>query len=343
MAQDEHAKIVRRGAEALQEWRQQNPGVRLDLQDAMLRRADLTHANLSEANLRNANLEWGDLRWADLVEADLSGAVLNRADFHKADLQGADLRRADLTNANLEDANFKDAILAQAIFSHTRMANTDFSGALGLDRTNHPARSEIDDETINKSGGLPDHFLSGCGRHMTYQATVYRVLIGSPSDVQDERRAARDTIRAWNDHHSRYLGAVALPIMWETHATPRLGGSPQEIINPQIVEPSQILVCIFWTRLGTPTDKWESGTAEEIERFLSQGKPVLVYFCKRLLPHNTDVQEWTRLQDFKKKIMNRGLIGEFESPEELTKKLDQRLTETVRGLLAWPDPRGWRR
>ena len=139
------------------------------------------------------------------------------------------------------------------------------------------------------------------------------------------------------------MGGVILPVMWETHSTPRLGGRPQEIINPQVVEPSQILVAVFWHRLGTPTTEWESGTVEEIEHFISQGKPALVYFCGRSLPQDTDVNEWTRLQDFKKKIMDRGLIAEFGTTDEFAKKLDKHLTETVRQLVAGPDPSGWKR
>ena len=70
MANEEHVKIVKQGAEAIQEWRGANPDLRLDLSDANLRNADLIGANLSCANLRDSKL------W----EADLFGAKFSSAE-----------------------------------------------------------------------------------------------------------------------------------------------------------------------------------------------------------------------------------------------------------------------
>jgi hypothetical protein len=345
MANKEHVEIVKQGAEAISQWREGHPGEQLDLSGATLRRASLEHADLREANLRGADLEWADCRWSDFVGADLSGATLKRADLFKADLQKADLRGADLSGTNLEDAVLQDAVVAETIFSHTRMLNTDLSNALGLERTVHPTISEFDPESENKSGDLPNHFLMGCGRNMPFKATVYRVLIGSPSDVKEEREMARDTVYQWNDRNSKSMRAVLLPVLWETHSTPRLGkGRAQTVLNEQIVEPSQILVVIFWHRLGTPTDEWESGTVEEIERFLSKQKPVLAYFCDRPVPQDIDQEEWRRFLEFKKKIMAEGgLVREFTTPKDLADALRDHLTATVRELLGPTPGEEWRR
>ena len=338
MAQKEHIDIVRQGSDEITEFRSKHPDVHLDLQGEDLRRIDLTHANLSGANFKGANLEWADFRWADLVGTDFSGANLSRADLHKADLRDANLKNAILTNTNLEDASLQDAILVKAVFSHTRMLSTDLTDAIGLDRTKHLTKSEIDSETVNKSGKLPDSFLAGCGRKITYLATVYRVLIGSPNDVQEERRIARETVYSWNDYNSKSMGAVLLPILWETHSTPSINGQgPQKVLNAQVVEPSQILVAIFWHRLGTPTDRYDSGTVEEIERFIAQKKPTLVYFCTRAIPQSIEADEFKRLQNFKNILKSKGLFAEFETKEELSIKLEKHLTETVRNLLASPN------
>jgi len=50
---------------------------------------------------------------------------------------------------------------------------------------------------------------------------VYRVMIGSPSDLAEERQAATDAINEWNAQHADAEGAVLLPVKWETHALPR--------------------------------------------------------------------------------------------------------------------------
>jgi len=61
----------------------------VDLQEALLRYADLRGADLTGARLR----------MVDLCSADLSGALLCGADLRAANLNGADLSGADLREA----------------------------------------------------------------------------------------------------------------------------------------------------------------------------------------------------------------------------------------------------
>lgn len=84
------------------------------------------------------------------------------------------------------------------------------------------------------------------------QASILRVLIASPSDVDEEREAIRRVMEQWNAQYSSTLGAVLLPVDWRTHATLEMGERPQGILNRQLVETSDIVVAVFWTRLGTP-------------------------------------------------------------------------------------------
>ena len=49
MANEEHVKIVKQGADAIQKWREVKTGVQLDLFKADLRVADLISANLTDA------------------------------------------------------------------------------------------------------------------------------------------------------------------------------------------------------------------------------------------------------------------------------------------------------
>ena len=43
---------------------------------------------------------------------------------------------------------------------------------------------------------------------MTTKATVYHVLVASPSDVQDERDAACEAMYAWNADHAADKGIL---------------------------------------------------------------------------------------------------------------------------------------
>src|SRR5580658_9347891 len=116
---------------------------------------------------------------------------------------------------------------------------------------------------------------------MSSKAQIYRILIASPSDMPEEREAATQAVHDWNDQHAIAESVVLLPVKWETHAMPQAGVRPQAAINRQLVKNSDILVGMFWTKIGTSTGVAESGTAEEIDQFVAAGKPALFYFSSR--------------------------------------------------------------
>lgn len=65
---------------------------------------------------------------------------------------------------------------------------------------------------------------------------------------------------------------------------------------------------MFWTKFGTPTDKYGSGTEEEIEEMLSSGKQVFMYFLDIPVELSTvDMEQYGKLKDFKNKYENRGI------------------------------------
>jgi len=164
-------------------------------------------------------------------------------------------------------------------------------------------------------------------------AVIYKVLIASPGDVSEERDAVREAIDAWNSAHSDSYGVYLRPVRWELDATPEMGGRPQEIVNRQIVEGSDILIGVFWTRLGTPTGEAESGTAEEVERFRSAGKPVLLYFSHREIdPSEIAQEQYAALLRYREKCEAQGLISAFRSVGELREQLQGHITKTVARL-----------
>jgi hypothetical protein len=126
------------------------------------------------------------------------------------------------------------------------------------------------------------------------------VLIASPSDLAEERQIATEAINEWNSQYAMAEGAVLLPVKWETHATPRSGVRPQQAINEELVQSSDILVGMFWTRFGTNTGIAESGTVEEIDQFLAAAKPAMLYFSRRPIdPNSINLKQQKKLQNFK--------------------------------------------
>jgi hypothetical protein len=165
---------------------------------------------------------------------------------------------------------------------------------------------------------------------MSFQAIVFNVMIASPGDVQKERNIIREVVHEWNSVHSTYRRIVLLPVGWETHSTPLMGDRPQEIINAQVLRDSDLLIAVFWTRLGTPTGKAVSGTVEEIDEHIRAGKPALIYFSSTpVRPESVDEDQYRLLKEFKEECKNRGLVETYDSPAEFNDKLYHHLCLTL--------------
>ncbi|MEJ5054288.1 hypothetical protein [Sphingobacterium sp. MYb382] len=169
---------------------------------------------------------------------------------------------------------------------------------------------------------------------MSFEAKVFKVLIASPGDVEEERIAIPQIISEWNNNNAETNSVVLLPVKWETHSAPLLGDRAQGIINNQIVTSCDMAVGVFWTRLGSPTGVSESGTAEEIEWFIENEKPVMLYFSSRSIdPNKLEIDQYKSLKDFEKKMRKVGLTGSYNNLADFKEQLLRQLTINVRNLL----------
>lgn len=154
-----------------------------------------------------------------------------------------------------------------------------------------------------------------------YPATVYRIMFGSPSDIKEEIQVAFQVLNHWNSLHSEQSKIVLLPLHWSISSYPAMGKHPQKILDKQVVEKSDLLICIFGTRLGTPTDTEISGSVEEIKEHRKTGKDVMVFF-KRSVDDITSVdpKQLQSIKDFKESIKNDALWHEFNDTADFEKK-----------------------
>jgi replicative DNA helicase len=96
------------------------------------------------------------------------------------------------------------------------------------------------------------------------------------------------------------------------------------------IYPSDILVAVFWSRIGTPTENFLFGTVEEIERFASKNKPVLPYFSTEgINPQKTDPDQLQKLQEYRSIIENKAIIFDFPSQDVFKEKLHKDFTNTI--------------
>ena len=167
---------------------------------------------------------------------------------------------------------------------------------------------------------------------MPYQAIIFQVMIASPGDVAKERQIIKEVLQEWNYIHSFDKHIALMPVGWETHSTPLMGERPQAIINKQILESSDLLIGVFWTRIGTPTGESVSGTVEEIEKHIASGKPAMLYFSTAPAhPDSIDPDQYNQVKEFKEKCLSGGLVEVYDSLSEFKEKL-------MRQLAIWSEP-----
>lgn len=157
---------------------------------------------------------------------------------------------------------------------------------------------------------------------MSHPATVYEVMIASPGDVSAERAIVRELLAEWNIVNSRITQRVLLPAGWETHAVPEMGNRPQAIINKQVLKNCDLLIGVFWTRIGTPTGDYVSGSVEEIEEHIKAGKPTMLYFSSTpVVPESIEPEQYAKLQEFKQSCQSRGLYESYADLNEFRTKI----------------------
>ncbi|MCC7681084.1 DUF4062 domain-containing protein [Janthinobacterium sp. FW305-128] len=161
---------------------------------------------------------------------------------------------------------------------------------------------------------------------MSYTATTFNVMIASPGDVASERAIVRDVVYEWNAVNSGTRKIVLLPIGWESHSSPETGETAQGIINKQILSKCDLLIGVFWTRIGTETDKFSSGTVEEIEKHIAGDKPAMLYFSSQPVALDTvDPAQIEKLKEFKKSMQSRSLYESYDSHTSFKEKLYRHL------------------
>jgi hypothetical protein len=166
---------------------------------------------------------------------------------------------------------------------------------------------------------------------MAYSALVRRLLISCPGDVPArDLEIVHKAINRWNGVYGEAFGAVMIPISWGTHAAAEFGRPPQEILNKQLVDQSDICLALFANRLGTPTSEAESGTAEEIQRLSSTERYVGVLRSRRPIEMaHVGLEQAQRLEAYLAKLSNSALVLEYVSDDELSQRVDTILASAV--------------
>ena len=161
---------------------------------------------------------------------------------------------------------------------------------------------------------------------MPFTATVLRLMIASPGDVQAERAIVREVVTEWNSTNGAHRNLMLLATGWETDVAPEMGDAPQDIIDKRLLTNADMLVGMFWTRLGTPTASYASGAVEEIEEHIKAGKPAMLYFSSAPAALDTvDPEQYRALKAFKDSCKTRGLFETYSDVDDFRRRFSKDL------------------
>jgi hypothetical protein len=105
-----------------------------------------------------------------------------------------------------------------------------------------------------------------------------------------------------------------------------MGAEPQAIINRRVLSDADILIGIFWTRLGTPTPGYASGTVEEIEEHIGAGKPAMLYFSSApVVLDSVDPEQYAALKKFKESCRERGIYATYRDLTDFRQQVARQL------------------
>jgi len=143
---------------------------------------------------------------------------------------------------------------------------------------------------------------------------LVKLTLCGPTDVAKEIGLATEVINDWNCRHGEKRGFWVKHQHWSTDTYPDALETGQGAINKQLIDSTHVLVAIFWSRIGTPTESAESGTVEEIQHAIAAGQKVMVYFSDlEPLPAGASIDQVKRLSIFREKLRTHRSCWTFQS------------------------------
>jgi hypothetical protein len=173
------------------------------------------------------------------------------------------------------------------------------------------------------------------------QQRSLRIVVASPNDVKPER----DVLPSVIDEVNRYIAAdrgLHLELSrWETDTHPGFHPEgPQGLIDPILkITDCDLLLGIFWKRLGTPTAGGKTGTEHEFdlayEAWKVKRKPQIFFYFneKPYLPKSkAEAEQWGQVIEFKDRFPKEGLWWPYKGKTQFEKQVRNHLINYIRHL-----------
>ena len=159
-----------------------------------------------------------------------------------------------------------------------------------------------------------------------------------PGDVSEERDRLESIIDEVNSTHARRTGVRLELLRWERDASPGFAEDTQAVINAEIPQDYDIFVGILWNRIGSPTNRAESGTVEEF--YLAKARydkdpnsvRLMLYFksAPPLTMDGFDPNQHKGVVDFRSRVAKAGgYFKVFVTPDDFANTVRIDLTKFV--------------
>lgn len=159
------------------------------------------------------------------------------------------------------------------------------------------------------------------------------VFISSPGDLSKERLFIAEKLRGMNNPDILFN-----PIQWEKDLPNTSTSSAQNLIDEELLKNADILVGIFGTRFGSKTERSDSGTVEEIETFIAQGKPVILYFYNKNIStasiSKEEIDNLQKIQEFKNKYKDKHIYSIINGLDDLASALTRDINYNLQYILS---------
>lgn len=170
---------------------------------------------------------------------------------------------------------------------------------------------------------------------MPVAKTLFTVLLSSPSDVESERKIVSNIIDEINEIHKNSRFGMILKT-WDKDVSPSIiMETGQNLVDLEFnYEQADLLIGVFYKKLGTPVLDSESGTVHEIKNaissYIKKASPDIKLYFKRVNVLLSDasqkeIEQYNKLINKKNEYMKIGIVQEFNNTREFENKCRKHL------------------
>lgn len=172
---------------------------------------------------------------------------------------------------------------------------------------------------------------------MAYTKTVFRIILSSPSDLEKERTIVKEIVDEINETNKTAPILLQL-FMWENDVSPLTNMKPGQYKIDEVfkIEESDMVIGIFYKKIGQPVMGDPSGTDHEIQlainSFIKFKTPeIMLYFKKNLTKvddmSDKELEDYKTMKERKENYYKLGVVQNYNSSMQFEKYIRKHISQ----------------